>query len=171
MAALAAAVGAADLAILAFPLYVDGLPAPVIAVLEQLALHRQGNPSPTRLVAIANCGFPEASHNDVALATCAQFAQAAGLGWAGGLALGAGQGLVHGKPLAELGGQGMGIRKALDLAAVALAAGDPVPAQAQRQLARPVIPHFLYRMLGSLGWRQQAKAHGMQKQLKRRVYA
>ena len=48
--------------------------------------------------ALANCGFPEAHHNRTALEICAQFAAAAGMTWAGGLALGAG-GAVHGQPL------------------------------------------------------------------------
>ena len=42
MQALLEAVDAADLVTLAFPLYVDALPAPVIEALERIAAHRQG---------------------------------------------------------------------------------------------------------------------------------
>jgi len=90
---LLAAVERADLLLLAFPLYVDTLPALVIRALEAIAEHRRGGQGSGggRLVAIANCGFPEASHNDTALAVCRRFAAEAGFEWAGGLALGGGR--------------------------------------------------------------------------------
>ena len=68
-AALLAAVDAADIVILAFPLYVDGLPYLVTQALEQIAAHRAGETDIRRplFLAIANCGFPEVRHNDTAL--------------------------------------------------------------------------------------------------------
>ena len=65
-AALLAAVDAADIVILAFPLYVDGLPYLVTQALEQIAAHRAGETDIRRplFLAIANCGFPEVRHND-----------------------------------------------------------------------------------------------------------
>ena len=61
-AALLAAVDAADIVILAFPLYVDGLPYLVTQALEQIAARRAGETDIQRplFLAIANCGFPEA---------------------------------------------------------------------------------------------------------------
>jgi hypothetical protein len=79
---------AADLVVLAFPLYVDSLPAPVIAALEKIAAQRLGRSTRQRFTAIANCGFPEASHNAPALAICSEFARQSGFAWAGSLALG-----------------------------------------------------------------------------------
>jgi NAD(P)H-dependent FMN reductase len=157
-----------DLVVLAFPLYVDSLPAPVIAALEKVAAHRKENGSPIRFAAIANCGFPGASHNNTALAICSEFARQNGLTWMGGLSLGAGEGIVHGVPLNELDGRA--IKKALDLAAQALASGDPVPQAAQDLLARPVIPNWMYTLTGAFGWRQAAKGFGMEKELKRQPY-
>ncbi|NTU84282.1 MAG: NAD(P)H-dependent oxidoreductase [Chloroflexales bacterium] len=122
MAALREAVAAADLVVLAFPLYIDTLPAPVIATLEQLAADRAGQGAGGRFVAIANCGFPEAHHCANAMQVCAGFARQAGLAWAGGLSLGAGEGVVQGKPLGELGGMAAPVRRALDIAATSLAA-------------------------------------------------
>ncbi len=174
MAALFAAVDAADLVLLAFPLYVDSLPAPVIAALEQIAAQRRAGPmaQPDALFcALANCGFPEAAHNETALAICAQFARRAGFIWAGGLALGAGEGLVHGAPLNQAGGPAIPIRKALEWAAAALAAGEPLPPAAVSLLARPVIPGWMYRLIGGFGWRQQAKKFGVQRLLRRKTYA
>jgi multimeric flavodoxin WrbA len=171
MQALLDAVDAADLVTLAFPLYVDSLPAPVIEALERIAAHRQGrDPSHRQLfTAIANCGFPEAHHCTAALAICETFARQAGFAWAGSLALGGG-GMVNGVPLAEGGGKTMGIRKALDLAAEALAQGQAIPQAAQDMMARPVMPPWAYRLTGDLGWIWAARGYGALRSLKRQPY-
>ena len=133
--ALLDAVDAADLVTLAFPLYVDSLPAPIIETLERIAAHREGRQRrPQIFTAIANNGFPEAAHSATALAICETFAQQAGFTWAGGLALGEG-GMIGGAPLA--GGRTARIRQALDLAAAALAEGRPIPAAAQDLFDKP----------------------------------
>ena len=165
---------AADLVVLAFPLYVDSLPAPVIAALEKVAAQRAAHPdgrsAVQRFAAIANCGFPEASHNAIALAICSQFARQSGFAWAGGLALGGGEGLVHGAPLETLDGRAIPLKKSLEMAAEALASGEPIPPAAGELLAKPVIPAWIYRLLGGYGWKQQAKRYGVQRQMKRRPY-
>jgi len=158
----------ADLVVLAFPLYVDSLPAPVIAALEKIAAHGKTS---QRFAAIANCGFPEAHHNDTALAICEEFAAQTGMTWLGSLSLGAGEGMVHGKPLNELGGQGASFRKSLDLAAVALVEGNPIPQAARDLFAKPLIPVWMYKLFGGMGWKQSAKKYGMQKSLKAQPYA
>jgi hypothetical protein len=171
--ALVKAVQAADLVTLAFPLYVDSLPAPVIEALERIAAQRTGQKDGGKLqkfAAIVNCGFPEAKHTANALAVCATFARQAGFEWVGGLALGGGEGMVHGASLAELGGRAIPLRQSLDLAAEALLAGDPIPQAAQALIEKPFIPSWLYRIFGGYGWRQQAKRWGMQRELMRRPY-
>jgi hypothetical protein len=159
-AALLAAVDAADIVILAFPLYVDGLPYLVTQALEQIAAHRANETDIQRplLLAIANCGFPEAAHNATALAICEQFAAAAGFRWAGGLALGEG-GAVNGQPLAKAGGMVHNVVAALDLAAVALTEGEPMSSEAIALMARPFIPASAYMLMGDLGWLMQARRH------------
>lgn len=171
--ALLEAVEAADLVLLAFPLYVDSLPAPVIEALERIAAQRAGQEHSTRqlFAAISNCGFPEAHHNGTALAICETFAQQAGFEWAGGLALGAGEGLVHGAPLNEAGGPAIPIKKSLEMAAEALAVGRHVPQAAIDLLAKSFVPAWLYRTIGWYGWKQQAKRWGAEKLLRRQPYA
>jgi multimeric flavodoxin WrbA len=163
------AIDAADLVLLAFPLYVDSLPAPVMEALERIAAHRAGASTRKLFAAIANCGFPEAKHNDTALAICATFALQAGFEWAGSLSLGAGEGLVHGAALNEMDGRAIPLKQALDLAAAALAQGQAIPAAAQAFLAKPFIPSWLYRLMGGFGWKQQAKEYGA-KNLSARPY-
>ena len=171
MQALLDAQDAADLVTLAFPLYVDTLPAPVIEAMEKINSHRKGHNRTRRqlFTAIANCGFPEAFQNNTALANCETFARQAGFVWAGGMALGAGH-MLDGVPLAEGGGMTMMMRQSLDLAAKALAQGQAIPQAARDGLAKPVIPPWLYRLSGWWRWHQQAKANGAKKLLKRRPY-
>lgn len=170
MRAMFQAIDNADLVVLAFPLYVDSLPAPVIAALEKIAANRNGQGSPIRFAAISNCGFPEAHHNQTALAICSEFARQNGLTWLGGLALGGGEGLVHGVPLNEMDGRAIPLKKALDLAAEALVQGKPIPQSSQEFLGKPVIPNWMYKLFGGYGWKQQAKQYGAQKELKRQPY-
>ena len=175
MKTLLEAVDAADLVLLAFPLYVDSLPAPTIEALERIAAHRTIETDPDQphrqlFAAISNCGFPEPDHNATALAICANFAGKAGFHWAGSLALAAGEGMIHGMPLNELDGRVIPLKKALDLAAEALAQGRAIPEAARKLLSKPFIPAWLYRWMGVYGWRQQAKPYGMQRSLKRQPY-
>jgi multimeric flavodoxin WrbA len=170
MDALYQSIEDADLVVLAFPLYVDSLPAPVTAALEKIAERRKVNGRPARFAAIANCGFPGADHNNTALAICSEFARENGLAWMGGLSLGAGEGIVHGTPLHALDGRAIPIKAALDMAAEALAAGNPIPQTSKDLLAKPIIPNWMYTLSGRFGWRQAAKQFGAQKLLKRQPY-
>lgn len=159
--AAVAAVAQADLVILAAPLYVDCLPAAVIEFLENLAqrLPDHERPPGQRLVAISNSGFPEAHQNDIALAIYRRFAQEAGVEWAGGLAMGAGE-AIKGRPLTESGGMARNVVTALNQAAEALAKGDPVPPEAAALMAEQMMPGWIYRMMGNLGWHIQARKYG-----------
>jgi NAD(P)H-dependent FMN reductase len=170
MKAMLDAIDHTDLVVLAFPLYVDSLPASVTAALERISSHRKENQAPIRFAAIANCGFPGANHNNTALAICSEFAHQNGLAWMGGLSLGAGEGVVHGVPLNELDGRAIPIKKALDLAGEALANGNPIPQSARDLLAQPIIPNWMYTLRGTFGWRQAAKQYDMEKNLKRQPY-
>jgi len=169
---LLSAVSAADLVVLSFPLYVDSLPAPVIAALELIARTRREKPAlkPQGFLAIVNSGFPEAHQSDNALAICRRFAAEAGFEWAGGLALGGGP-AIDGKPLLEVGGRAHNMTQALDMAAAALAEGQPVPPEATQLMAKSVVPAFLYALMGNMGWKKQAKQNGADKKLRDRPFA
>ncbi len=160
----------ADLIVLAFPLYVDSLPAPVIAALEKIVAHRASVKVAQSFAAIANCGFPEARHNDTALAICERFANETGMAWLGSLALGGGEGFVHGVPLNEMDGRAMPLKKSLELAAASLALGFSIPQEARDILARPIIPNWLYKMFGGFGWKQAAKQYGTVKSVHAQPY-
>jgi hypothetical protein len=173
---LLAEVDAADLVVLAFPLYIDALPYLVTLALEAIAEHRRLHPSTNRgrLAVLVNNGFPEARQNVTALAICEAFAARSGLVWAGGLAMGAGEALCSGVPLTE---RAPGSRppvghvmRALDRAAEGLAAGHPIPAQAGSEIAKnpiPMLPWMFWRALfsrmGASHWVQEARENGVSK--------
>jgi hypothetical protein len=165
------AVDRSDLFVLAFPLYVDALPYLATEALERIAAHRQAQmvPTPIPFLAIANCGFPEAHHNTTALAICQQFAAAAGFTWAGGLSMGAG-GAIDGRPLAQAGGMARNVVQALDLTAAALVAGQPVPDEAVKLFARPMMPLRVYTFMGDVGWRIQAQRNGVLTHMRTRPF-
>lgn len=162
---------AADLVVLAFPLYVDQLPGAVVASLERLEQEFTAAPLsvPPRFLAIGNCGFPEAHHIDPALEIARLFADQMGWAWVGGLALGGGE-MVHGVPLEEAGGRAQHLLQALELTAEALDRGQDVPRQAVDLFARPVIPAFLYRWMGGFGWKMQARQLGTRTPLNHQPY-
>jgi multimeric flavodoxin WrbA len=160
-------IAAADLLVLAFPLYVDALPGPVVAALDHVREHLtvRGRRPDRRLVALVNCGFPEPGHNATAMAITALAARGLGLGWGGGLSLGGGEGVVGGRPLTDVGRVAGPLRDAFDLAADALADGRPVPTAANALLARPLIPARVYAAVGNLSWLGQARHHGVARKL------
>jgi hypothetical protein len=166
---LGAAVEASDLVILAFPLYIDALPCLDTLALEVLAL---GNLAGKALTAVVNNGFPEAGQNQLALSICARFARETGMAWVGGLALGGGEALSGGLPLTGKVRRGRPPAghavKALELAASALAAGRPIPAEAVALLAKSPIPGLpfglwrrLFQFIGSHQWRSAARKNGV----------
>ena len=169
--ALLSAADGTDIIVLAFPLYVDSLPSPLVRVLELLAMHRRGmeRPPRQRLLAISNCGFPEARHNETALAQCRIFCRDAGIEWIGGLGLGGG-GMINGLPLAKRGRAVKSVLASLELAANALATDTPLPQEAVSLMARPLVPVWLYLLVGHTGWRRQARKFGALKKIDDRPY-
>ncbi len=160
------AVDRANLFVLSTPLYVDALPYLVTRCAERMAAHRaaQEEKSAVRFLAMVNCGFPEWEHTRTALDICRAFSREAGFEWMGGLGLGGGE-AIGGRAIEELGGQTRNLRRGLDLAAEALAAGRAVPEEVQAMLARPAIPHRLYTALGNVGWLRAAFRQGTLRKL------
>ncbi len=159
-----------DLTVLAFPLYVDSLPFPVLDLLRDIARRRQEKPPTGALAAIVNCGFIESSQNDNVLAACRLFARDAGLAWQGALSIGGGEGLVRGISLHEQQGAVIPLKLALDRVAEELGAGRPVPDDARLRIAKPFVPPWIYRMVSSIGWKRQARRLGTIRRLDDRPY-
>ena len=147
-----------DLIILAFPLYVDSFHSQMIKTLELIAGHEKGKRDLDKksVVTIVNSGFPEVRHNNIALAVCRLFAKQVGFSWAGGLATGGG-GIVSGMSLNKVGGRVRNQVKALEIAAEALAKGEPVPDKAVVLMGKLGIPRWMYPWMGNRGWKQDGE--------------
>ena len=171
---LLSAVERASLVLLVFPLYTDALPYLVTKALAVIAAYRRARPrpSPQRLAAIVNSGFPETHQNSVALAICREFAAQSGFTWAGSLALGGG-GVIGSQPLTAPERSSLPVKHviaALEMTATTLAAGLPVPAEAVRMISKNPIPlmpsalwRWIYARLGGKGFEQQAAKNGVSK--------
>lgn len=171
-AVLLEAIDGADLVVLSFPVYVDSLPAPVLRLLEEwsaaIDAGRFASQAPKRLAVLTQCGFPEASHCDVAIEVCRLFAERTGVEWAGALAFGMG-GAIESNPIerSPLAGR----LDAFDAAADALAAGEAIPASSTESFARPLAPAWVYPLIGGFAWSRLARKRGCTEPLRLRRYA
>lgn len=150
-------VRAADLLLLTFPLYADGVPARLLRALMRIAAARIG---PRGIAALVNCGFLESGHTDTAIEICRLFARDAGFNWLGGLGRGGG-GALGGKSLADAGGLFARTRQSLDLAATALAEGRPIPAEAAALMREDLMPRWLYLTVANVGHLVEGARHGL----------
>jgi len=164
------AVDAADLVVLAFPLYVDSLPAPLTRLLELFADRRArtGPAKAPRVAAIVQCGFPESHQCDTAVGICRLFSARVGWAWAGALAMGMGGSLGGG--FGKVPGGGKHLIDALEAASEALAKGNDIPGSAATLFAKPLMPLWMYTMVGNLGWRMQMRKNRAQHPLGYRPY-
>lgn len=150
-------VRAADLLLLVFPLYADGVPARMKRGLMRIAEARLG---PKGVVALCNCGFLESRHTDTAIEICRLFAREAGFTWLGGLGRGGG-GALGEKSLSEAGGPFVKTRRSLDIAAGALAAGRVIPEEAAALMRADLMPRWLYLTVANAGHFLGGAKHGI----------
>lgn len=170
----------AELLVLAFPLYVDSLPAPVLAWLVSLEKLRSQSAAreslpPQAMVAAVNCGFYEGVQNKSALEIVANFCARAGIEWRGGLGIGSG-GMMKG---IENAPEDMFIKRPVSRAIAELAklALEPRHAEAWRHAedaqngagksdarliyASYAFPRLLYIAAAHAEWRKAAAANGL----------
>lgn len=160
-----------DILILTCPLYVDSAPAIVTKAMELINNERKSQEFLKKpiMLAICNSGFPEAHQNHTAIEIYRHFAKESGFEWAGGLALGGG-GAIDSRPLISLGGMVRNVKKTLDLTASSIADGKHIPEEAAKLMAQPIVPQWLYVLIGQFGWKSKAKKHGVHKNLNDRPY-
>lgn len=163
---LVSSVDSSDLVFLSAPLYVDSLPAPVIRVLQSITSHRTQCPESTKPLfgVVINSGFPEAHQSDCAIEICHLFAKRANLRWAGGIAFGGG-GAISGVPVDHAQYVNRFLKPALDMTAVALFKGEPIPQDAIRLAAKPFVSIRMYYIIASRGWKRAARHSGVEKAL------
>lgn len=171
MAALLAAVENCALLVMAFPLYVDHIPAPVMELLRRIAERRQGRQGATQtLAAVVNCGFPETAHCRPAAEIMRIFAAQAGFRFLGCLATGMG-GAVGSRDLAKKPGPCRHQAKALGQAAAYLAEGKEIPAGVIKLMGKAMMPFWLYNLAADWGWKRTARKYKVSAKLRAKPYA
>lgn len=147
----------ADAVVLAFPLYVDGIPSHLLHCLTALEepLRCAGQKPP--LYALMNCGFYEGVQCTPAMEMLRQFCRRAEIPFGGGLGVGAG-GALTGLEAVPLG---TGPKKTL-AANLAALAGRIL----SLQTAPPVymsldLSWTAYQEIGESGWRKAAQKRGL----------
>ena len=91
------AIKSCDALLIAFPLYADALPTPLLKTLQYIESQLQKPKNPPKVFAISQCGFYEASHNKIALDMIQHFCRRTELKWQYGLGIGTGELLPRSK--------------------------------------------------------------------------
>lgn len=154
----AAALTAADAVVLAFPLYVDGIPSHFLRFLTEMEnVLREAEHKPL-IYALMNCGFYEGEQCAPALEMVQNWCLRSGVSFGGGLAVGAG-GALTGLDSFTMGrGPKQTLGKELKVLAERICAG---------QCAAPVCISLDmawedYQTMGECGWRKAAQKQGLQ---------
>lgn len=151
----------ADVLVMAFPLYVDGIPSHLLHCMEQLEQELVRARKKKLLVyPIVNCGFYEAHQNLLALEMVKHWCHRAGFIYRQGVAVGGG-GML---PAIENTPPGHGPRKKISLALQNLADHILKNDEGETILVSPGIPRFAYKGAAERRWRQRAKENGLTKE-------
>lgn len=142
----------ADTLLIAFPLYVDSLPMPLIKTLEAIEKESK-NLSLPKVYGISQCGFYEASQNKTALKIVENFCERLSLRWQFGIGIGAGVLLNHTKDIKH------GPTKPIydGICFLCKDINKNLDEKRENVYISPSLPRFLYKLGGNMMWRKQAK--------------
>ena len=165
---LVAALDRADIVVVSFPVNWDTLPAGLTEALLHMAGAKDRLAKKTRyLCAISNCGFPESGNCLAALRSVELFADRMGMERLGSMAIG--QGGVLGEGKLEDGFFKKRLAH-LDRAADCISRGEKIPAVVIEALGKPVVPVFLYNMVGNMNFNRMARRNGARRKMWARPY-
>lgn len=159
------AMAESDVLLIASSLFVDALPASLMAFLERYAKFLASLPPAARakrqrVFAVVNCGFYEGRQNACALEILAHYCAFAGLAWSGGVGIGTGEMISAVKNVPPQASIRKPVIRVIRDLADAIARG-PDGALASDEFAQHGIPWFLYKIMGEAGWRAQVKKNGL----------
>lgn len=155
----------ADTWVVAFPLYVDSLPAHLLNCLKQLERMKEKHSS-LSVYGIANCGFYEGNQAEPALNVLKNWCKKAGCAYGGSLGIGGGGAIaVSGN---QKGNRGMrsSIYKAMKNFADTILKKECD----MNKYATVAFPRFVYKLAAQHSWRTMIKSNGgKKKDLSRRL--
>ena len=144
--------------LIAFPLYVDGIPS---NLLRELIGHEQSIPPGTRVYALVNNGFYEGEQNATAIVMLRNWCACAGLTWGQGLGVGAGEILKREAIMAMASAVARRSMKNYNQGLDTLA-GNILASQSGEDIyTRPGMPRSLYIFGGNISFYASAKQKGL----------
>ncbi len=160
---IAALLHGCQAAVLAFPLYADGLPASLLGVLRLVENAVKRGETNCRVYTLVNNGFYEARQNAIAIDMVWQWCEKCGLKRGCAVGVGAGEMVQTAAPGR---GPSTNLGRALDRLAVNILNG----AEGEHTYVEPNFPRCLYKLSAHIGFRIQAKKNGLKTHmLKRRI--
>ncbi|TVR90889.1 MAG: hypothetical protein EA428_07355 [Spirochaetaceae bacterium] len=152
----------ADVLLIAFPLYIDGVPASTLGFLERYKAARMRAAcahGAQRVFAVSNCGFYEGAQNRWAVEIMANYCADLGLRWCGGVGIGTGE-MIRGLAQVPLKAR---VRRPVTAALLRLAEAiqETHGALDQDIYTQHALPWRIYQVLGQHGWRRQLRRNGL----------
>lgn len=155
-----------DRLIIAFPLYVDGIPSHLISFLEECEeCAKKQNKKSIPVYAIVNCGFYEGKQTHLAIQMIENWCKKANFTWVQGIGIGAGEmlGSLKSVPL------GKGPKKSLGTLLVELSKNilsdniDSNTSSKNNIFIAPNFPRFAYKFMANHQWNPLGKSNGLSK--------
>ena len=147
----------ADILLLVFPLYIDGMPAPLIEFLVRLEGVAGGKQEKPLVYTIVNCGFFESNQTAIALEMAECFANRAALPWGYGLGIGGGP------VLSGMGEQwGKWPVKGIDRTLSKMADAIRDKTTGKNEFAEPGFPRFFHKVISNRAFHKAVKKRGAQ---------
>ncbi len=154
-----------DALVVAFPVYMDALPASLMRFLGRYAARaarsgaiRRGQ----RVFAMANCGFYEGEHCEVSLDIMRRYCESCGLVWAGGIGVGTGEMLRKIKTRRPDSGPKKPVYRAVKAVANAIVL-DKNARLIENILTHHGVSWSAYRRAGDREWKARMRKNGLKK--------
>jgi len=150
-----------DCIVFAMPLYVDGVPAPVLQFMLKLETYMQGKDmSDKYLYAMGNCGFYEGRQNAILIHIMKNWCKKTGMKWGQGIGIGSGEmfGAMREIPLGK--GPTKNLKKGLEQ----FARNIKDRKSADEIYVEPnMVSQGMFLMVANKFWDMQAKKNGVKK--------
>lgn len=154
-----------DALVLAFPLYVDGVPSHLLAELCEMQ-HLLAGRKPLSVYAMVNCGFFEGQQAKVALRIVENWCTRCGFDWCGGIGIGGGGMLLALRNVPAGNGPRKPVSEAIGCLSEMIRENQPM----NNRFVSPAFPRLLYKLTAQSGWREEIRKNGLRpKDLSRRL--
>lgn len=154
---MAEAIISCDALVIAFPLYVDGIPSHLLSKLVELeTLLSNAHTKHAKVFVLCNCGFYEAKQTRHAIEMMKIWCEKSGLTWGQGIGMGAGE-MSGAAPI------GKGPSKNIGIMLQHLAGNIETLSTTDDYFFEPNFPRVLYKAAGNMGFVLESKRNGLRR--------